>query len=129
MPTVTGIVRAGGKHWSRLRPGFYAEVERMLGVRLHQGTINVELSQEAFAKLYHHPWLVVPGSDQIDIDDNQNIGLIPCHVEGVLGVRVIPFNRQTGSLGGYQNTVEICLTKELPAELVRTDGELDVAFL
>jgi hypothetical protein len=129
MPTVTGIVRAGGKHWSRRRPGFYAEVERTLGVRLHQGTINIELSQEVFAKLYHQPWFVVPGIDQIDIRDNQNIGLIPCHIEGVLGVRVIPFHRQTGSLHGWQNTVEISLTRELSAELVKMGGDLKVAFL
>jgi len=94
----------------------------MLGVRLHQGTINVELSQEAFAKLYHHPWLVVPGSDQIDIDDNQNIGLIPCHVEGVLGVRVIPSNRQKGSL--RPSTIEMCSSlRKLFRRLVMADIE------
>jgi hypothetical protein len=129
MPTVRGIVKSGGKQWSRLRPLFYAEVELVLGVKLRQGTINVELSHEVFERLCHHPWFVVPGIDRIDIDDTQNLGMIPCQVAGVLGVRVIPFNRQTGGLGGYQNTVEISLTRELSAELVKIDAEFEVAFL
>jgi CTP-dependent riboflavin kinase len=129
MPTVRGIIRAGGKQWSSRRPGFYAEVERVLGVHLHQGTINVELSAEVIATLCHQPWVVIKGIDQIDIDDHQDIGLIPCQVAGVLGVRVIPFNPKTGIAGGYQNAIEISLIKELSGELVRTDGELEVAFL
>jgi CTP-dependent riboflavin kinase len=129
VPTVRGIVRAGGKHWSSRRPGFYAEVERTLGVKLYQGTINVELPQEVFAKLCHQPWAAIHGIDQIDIDANQDIGLIPCQVAGVLGVRVIPFNRETHDAGGWQNTVEICLTDKLSEEKVRTGGELEVVFL
>jgi CTP-dependent riboflavin kinase len=130
MPTVRGIVRSGGKQWSKLRPVFYAEVERVLGMKLHQGTINIELPDEVMANLGYRWWAVVPGFDQIDIDHNQNIGLIPCQVEGVSGVRVIPFNRDTGSPCGYRNAIEVCLSEKLPEEKVRPDvAKLEVAFL
>ena len=76
-----------------------------------------------------NPGAVIPGIDQIDIDDNQDIGLIPCRKLQVSGVRVIPFNPKTGIAGGYQDAIEISLIKELPEELVRTDGELEVAFM
>jgi hypothetical protein len=95
--TVKGeVADQGYGHFKKFRPKFYRTVLDLSGMALHHGTINVEIK----GKMPDFPLLGtqrIPGQDQIDLDDNQDILITPCLMEGRSGFWILPVFKELGT--------------------------------
>jgi hypothetical protein len=110
------VAEPGFGHFSRCRPKFYQNVLDLTGLSLRQGTINVKIEGE----LPHFPMPKtqrVPGQDQIDLDDNQDILITPCFMQGQPGFWILPVFKGTNhpNPNGHlpKGTIEVSLVKKL----------------
>jgi len=111
------VAGPGFGHFRELRPKFYQTVLDLSGVALYRGTINVRIKGE----MPHFPLpntQRIPGQDQIDLDDNQDILITPCVMEGRPGFWILPVFKGTWNpnpLGHFKNQIiEISLVEKLP---------------
>lgn len=111
------VAEPGFGHFSKYRPKFYQAVLDLSGVALRQGTINVRIHEE----MPHFPLpntRRIPAQDQIDFDDNQDILITPCLMEGRPGFWILPVFKGTWApnpKGHFPNQIiEISLVEQLP---------------
>jgi len=111
------VAEPGFGHFSKLRPKFYQTVSDLSGVALYRGTINVRIH----GAMPHFPQpnaRRIPGQDQIDLDDNQDILITPCVMEGRPGFWILPVFKGTWNpnpAGHFpKKIIEISLVEELP---------------
>lgn len=111
------VAGPGFGHFSKYRPKFYQTVLAISGVALRRGTINVRID----GKMPHFPLSNtqrIPGQDQIDLDDNQDILITPCAMEGRSGFWILPVFKETWApnpKGHFPNQIiEVSLVEEFP---------------
>ena len=111
------VAEPGFGHFGKCRPKFYQTVLALSGVALYQGTINVRIDEE----MPHFPLpntQRVPGQDQIDLDDNQDILITPCMMEGRPGFWILPVFKGTNRpnpIGHLpKGIIEVSLIEKLP---------------
>jgi hypothetical protein len=111
------VAEPGFGHFRNCRPKFYQTVLALSGVALRWGTINVRIDGE----MPHFPLPTtqrIPGQDQIDLDDNQDILITPCVMEGRPGFWILPVFKgtwNTNPAGHFPNQIiEISLVEEFP---------------
>ena len=108
------------------RPKFYAEVERQTGVRLEQGTLNIQCVPEDFVEI-PEPSIRIEGLDQIDIDANQFLRIGPCSIRGIQGFQILPVEKPNRKRGHHDDgIIEVSLEKTL--DDLRGGEELEVTF-
>jgi hypothetical protein len=110
------VAEPGFGHFSWRRPKFYEAVFDLTGVRLRPGTINVRLDGEMPA----FPLSTtkrIPGEDEIDITDNQDILITPCVMAGRAGFWILPVFKGTLEPNpkghSWENIIEISLVEEI----------------
>jgi len=111
------VADPGYGHFKKSRPKFYRTVLDLSGTALYQGTINVKIE----GNMPHFPLLDtqrIPGQDQIDLDDNQDILITPCILEARSGFWILPVFKGTwdpNPAGHFPNQIiEVSLVEELP---------------
>jgi len=111
------VAQPGFGHFRKYRPKFYQTVLALSGVVLYRGTNNVRIIGE----MPHFPLpntQRIPGQDQIDLIENQDILITPCVMEDHPGFWILPFFKGTWSpnpAGHFTNQIiEISLVEELP---------------
>lgn len=114
---VKGMYVAGSNHSPR-RPKFYENLA------LRQGTINVQLSPEAYGSILL-PTKRVPGVDKFDFEENQDFLIRPCVLKGVRGYQLLPIDKTTGRPRGLHggNIIEVSLVMDID---VKCGEELEV---
>jgi len=113
-----GVVAVPGfGHFGKCRPKFYKAVLDLSGVDLYQGTINVRID----GRMPHFPATNtqrVPGQDEIDLVDDQDILITPCAMKGRPGFWILPVFKGTwdpNPAGHFRNhIIEISLTEKIP---------------
>jgi hypothetical protein len=112
------VAETGFGHFSKCRPKFYQIVLDLSGLSLHKGTINVRIDGE----MPHFPMSKtqrIPGQDQIDLDDNQDIFITPCLMEGWPGFWILPVfkgsNRPNPKGHWPKGIIEVSLVEKLPS--------------
>jgi hypothetical protein len=111
------VAEPGFGHFGTCRPKFYQTVLDLSGMNLYRGTINVRIDGEM-------PRFPLPntrrisGQDQIDLDDNQDILITPCVMEGCPGFWILPVFQGTynpNPAGHFtKQIIEISLVEKLP---------------
>jgi len=111
------VDESGFGHFSKRRPRFYQNVRDLSGLSLHPGTINIKIDGE----MPHFPLPKtqrIPGQDQIDLDDNQDILITPCMMEGRPGFWILPVFKGTNRpnpIGHLpKGVIEVSLIEKLP---------------
>ena len=111
------VAKPGFGHFGKCRPKFYQTVLALSGMNLYRGTINVRIDGE----MPHFPLADtrrIPGQDQIDLNDNQDILITPCVMEGRPGFWILPVFQGTcnpNPAGHFTNQIiEISLVEKLP---------------
>lgn len=111
------VAGPGFGHFGKYRPKFYQNVLDLTGLSLHQGTINVRIDGE----MPHFPTSKtqrIPGQDQIDLDDNQDILITPCLMESRPGFWILPVFKGTNdpNPNGHlpKGIIEVSLVEKLP---------------
>jgi hypothetical protein len=111
------VAGPGFGHFSKYRPKFYQTVLALSGMALHHGTINVRIDGE-MPRFPLRATQRIPAQDQIDFDDNQDILITPCVMEGCPGFWILPVFKGTWNpnpAGHFFNRViEISLLAKLP---------------
>ena len=111
------VAGPGFGHFSKYRPRFYQRVMALSGAALYHGTINVKIDGEMprFPLPDTHR---IPGQDQIDLDDNQDILITPCVMEDRPGFWILPVLKGTcnpNQQGHFpKGIIEISLVDVLP---------------
>jgi hypothetical protein len=110
------VAEPGFGHFCWRRPKFYEAVFDLTGVRLRPGTINVKLDGEMPSfPLFNTKR--IPGEDEIDIEDKQDILITPCVMAGRTGFWILPVFKETlepNPKGHFpKNTIEISLVEEM----------------
>lgn len=110
------VAEPGFGHFRTCRPKFYRAVLDLSGVDLYQGTINVKIDGE-MPQFPLPKTLRIPGHDQIDIDDNQDILITPCVMASRPGFWILPVFKGTWNpnpKGHFPNhIIEISLAEKL----------------
>src|SRR5262249_23801258 len=83
------VAEPGFGHFSKYRPKFYRMVLTLSGMDLRRGTINVRIDGE-MPRYPQSNTQRIPAQDQIDFDDNQDILITPCVMEGRPGFWILP---------------------------------------
>jgi hypothetical protein len=111
------VAEPGFGHFGTCRPKFYQTMLDLSGMNLHRGTINVKIDGE----MPHFPLpntRRIAGQDQIDLNDNQDILITPCVMEGCPGFWILPVFQGTWNpnpAGHFTNQIiEISLVEKLP---------------
>ena len=111
------VAGPGFGHFRKLRPKFYQTVLALSGVVLYSGTINVRIDGEMPHFLLPNTQRI-PGQDQIDLDDNQDILITPCLMEGRPGFWVLPVfkgsNRPNPKGHLPKGIIEVSLVEKIP---------------
>jgi CTP-dependent riboflavin kinase len=111
------VAGAGFGHFSKCRPKFYQNILDLSGLSLHQGTINIKIDGE-MPRFPMHKTQRVPGIDQIDLDDNQDILVTRCLMEGLPGFWILPVFKGTNlpNPKGHlpRRIIEVSLIEKLP---------------
>lgn len=111
------VANSGFGHFGKRRPRFYKAVLETSGVALYPGTINVRIDGE-MPRFPLPDTQRIPGLDEIDIDDNQDILITPCSMGGCPGFWILPVFKETctPNLGGHfpRRVIEISLTEKIP---------------
>ena len=111
------VAGLGFGHFSKCRPKFYQNILGLSGLSLHPGAINVKIDGKM-------PYFPMPktqrivGQDQIDLDDNQDILITPCLMQGRPGFWILPVFKRTNHPNpkGHlpHGIIEISLVEKLP---------------
>ena len=111
------VAGPGYGHFSKCRPKFYQNVLDLSGLSLHKGTINIKIDGD----MPHFPKPTtqrIPGQDQIDLDDDQDILITPCLMEGRPGFWVLPVFKGSNlpNPKGHlpKGIIEVSLVEKLP---------------
>ena len=111
------VAGPGYGHFSKCRPKFYQNVLDLSGLSLHTGTINVKIDGD----MPHFPMPTtqrILGQDQIDLDDDQDILITPCLMEGRPGFWILPVfkgsNRPNPKGHLPKGIIEVSLVEKLP---------------
>jgi len=111
------VARPGYGHFSKCRPKFYQNVLDLSGLSLHQGTMNVKVDG-GMPQFPTSKTRRIPGQDQIDLDDNQDILITPCLMEGRPGFWILPVFKGTNHPNpkGHlpKGIIEVSLVEKLP---------------
>jgi hypothetical protein len=111
------VAEPGFGHFRKYRPKFYQTVLALSGVALYRGTINVRINGE-MPRFPLPETRRIPGQDQIDLNDNQDILITPCVLEGCPGFWILPVFKGTWSpnpAGHFTNQIiEISLVEQFP---------------
>jgi hypothetical protein len=107
----------GYGHFRKCRPKFYQNVLDLSRLSLYKGTINIKIDGD----IPHFPMPTtrrIPGQDQIDLDDDQDILITPCLMEGRPGFWILPVikgsNRPNPNGHLPRGIIEVSLVEELP---------------
>lgn len=110
------VERPGFGHFSKCRPKFYQNVLDLTGLSLYQGTINIKIDGE-MPRFPMPKTQRIPGQDQIDLDDDQDILITPCLMKGRPGFWILPVFRGTNvpNPGGHlpKGIIEVSLIEKL----------------
>jgi hypothetical protein len=111
------VAGPGYGHFSKCRPKFYQNLLDLSGLSLHTGTINVKIDGD----MPHFPMPTtqrILGQDQIDLDDDQDILITPCLMEGRPGFWILPVFKGSNrpNLNGHlpKGIIEVSLVEKLP---------------
>jgi len=111
------VAGPGYGHFSKCRPKFYQNVLDLSGLSLHQGTMNVKVDG-GMPQFPTSKTRRIPGQDQIDLDDNQDILITPCLMEGRPGFWILPVFKGTNHPNpkGHlpKGIIEVSLVEKLP---------------